>query len=234
LTWRRAIVIGTLIVGTLDALDAIVVFGLHSGATPGGIFRTIASGVLGSRAATGGPPAAILGFFLHYTVALGIVTTYVGVSHWLLPVLTRRPFVYGPLYGVVAFFVMNLVVIPLSAIGATPHFTIFATTNGLLIHAFGVGLPTALIAAHVTPRRPPQREEDARASWRPRAAEAPAMGAPTGSMVCRSLCAPRKDQREMRCHDGDVGHDGSLLRRLQDASDRRRRLAKATPEPDFR
>jgi hypothetical protein len=154
LTVARAILIGTLIVGTLDALDAIVVFGLRSGATPARIFRTIASGVLGSRAATGGTPAAILGVVLHYTVALGIVTTYVVISHWLLPGLKRRPFIYGPLYGVVAFFVMNLVVIPLSAIGVVPPFTVFGTTNGLLIHAFGIGLPTALVASRVVPRRP--------------------------------------------------------------------------------
>jgi hypothetical protein len=152
LSWRRAILIGTLIVGTLDALDAIVVFGLRNGATPARIFRTIASGVLGSSAATGGTSVAILGVFLHYTVALGIVTTYVVVSHWLLPSLKRRPFVYGPLYGVVAFFVMNLVVIPLSAIGIVPPFTAFGTTNGLLIHAFGIGLPTALLASRVAPR----------------------------------------------------------------------------------
>jgi hypothetical protein len=153
LTVARAILVGTLIVGTLDALDAIVVFGLRSGATPARIFRTIASGLLGSGAATGGAPAAILGVFLHYTVALGIVTTYVVVSHWLLPGLKRRPFIYGPFYGIVAFFVMNLVVIPLSAIGVVPPFTVFGTTNGLLIHAFGIGLPTALVAARVTPRQ---------------------------------------------------------------------------------
>jgi hypothetical protein len=152
LTVARAILYGTLIVGTLDALDAIVVFGLRGGATPARIFRTIASGVLGGAAATGGTPAAILGVFLHYTVALGIVATYVVVSHWLLPALKQRPFVYGPFYGVVAFFVMNLVVIPLSAIGVAPSFTVFGTTNGLLIHAFGIGLPTALVASRVAPR----------------------------------------------------------------------------------
>jgi hypothetical protein len=47
---------------------------------------------------------------------------------------------------------MNLVVIPLSAIGVVPPFTVFGTTNGLLIHAFGIGLPTALVASRVAPR----------------------------------------------------------------------------------
>ena len=145
----RAILYGTLIVGVLDALDAIVVFGLRSGATPARIFRGIATGALGGAAATGGTPAAILGVLIHFTVALGIVTTYVVVSR-VLPVLRRRPLVYGPLYGVAAYFVMNLVVIPLSAIGAA-RFTAFGMTNGLLIHIFGVGLPAAWVASRIRP-----------------------------------------------------------------------------------
>lgn len=152
-TWSigKAIVAGTLAVGTLDALDAIVVFGLRSGATPARIFRGIAGGVLGSAAGSGGTPAALLGVLLHYAVACGIVTTYVMVSRaW--PALARRPWVFGPLFGIAAYFVMNLVVIPLSAIGAVPRFTLFGTTNGLLIHMFGVGLPAALVASRVRPR----------------------------------------------------------------------------------
>ncbi len=152
LTVGRAIVYGTLIVGVLDGLDAIIVFGLRSGATPGRIFRGIAAGVLGSSAATGGTPAAILGVILHFTVALGIVATYVAATR-LLPALNKHPFLYGPLYGVAAYFVMNLVVIPLSAIGAV-RFTTFGMVNGLLIHAFGVGLPAALVASRI---RPPGR-----------------------------------------------------------------------------
>lgn len=147
-SWRRAILLGTLIVGTLDALDAIVVFGLGFGVTPAQIFRGIAAGVLGGAAATGGTPAALLGVALHFTIACGIVTTYTVVSRWLR-VLARRPLVFGPIYGVAAFFVMNLVVIPLSAIGAVPRFTTFGVVNGLLIHAFGIGVPTALVASRV-------------------------------------------------------------------------------------
>lgn len=145
----RAILYATLVVGVLDALDAIVVFGLRSGATPAQIFRGIAAGVLGPAAATGGTPAALLGVLLHFIVALGIVTTYVVASRYF-PALNRRPFLYGPLFGIAAYFVMNLVVIPLSAIG-TVRLTAFGMTNGLIIHALGVGLPAALIAARIGP-----------------------------------------------------------------------------------
>lgn len=147
----KAILAGTLIVGTLDALDAILVFGLRGGVTPARIFRGIAGGVLGSAAGSGGTPAALLGVVLHYTVALGIVTTYVLASR-VLPALNRRPLLFGPLYGIAAYLVMNFVVIPLSAIGTFPRFNAFGTTNGVLIHILGVGLPAALVAARIRPR----------------------------------------------------------------------------------
>ena len=144
LSVSKAIVLGTLIVGTLDALDAIIVFGLRSGATPARIFRGIAGGVLGSAAGSGGTPAALLGVVLHYTVALGIVTTYVLASR-VLPALNRRPLLFGPLYGIAAYLVMNFVVVPLSAAnsGAKP---LVVVVNGVLIHILGVGLPSALFA----------------------------------------------------------------------------------------
>jgi hypothetical protein len=46
---------------------------------------------------------------------------------------------------VVAYFVMSYIVIPLSAASQGPFsFPVFV--NGILIHAFGVGLPAALFA----------------------------------------------------------------------------------------
>jgi hypothetical protein len=144
----RAILIGTLLVGSLDALDAIVVFGLRSGATPTRIFQGIAAGLLGPAARQGGTPTALLGVVLHFTVAFGIVTTYVLCSR-MVPALNRRPWLVGPLFGTAAYFVMNLVVIPLSAIGGPVRFTAFGLTNGLLIHMLGIGLPAALVAARI-------------------------------------------------------------------------------------
>ena len=85
-TTGQAILYGTLAVGVLDGLAAIVTFGLR-----------------------GTPPPRIF-------------------------------------QGVAAFFVMNLVVIPLSAIGAVvlrwP-----GSLNGLLIHALLVGPPATIAAA---------------------------------------------------------------------------------------
>lgn len=144
-------VLGTLTVGTLDALDAIVVFGLRSGATPTRIFQGIASGLLGSASFQGGSRSAWIGVLVHYTVAAGASAAYLLASR-ALPFLRKNPWITGPIYGIGFYFFMNLVVIPLSAIGAS-RFTVFGVTNGLLIHMFGVGLPCALFAARVSAPR---------------------------------------------------------------------------------
>ncbi|MEO8078793.1 MAG: hypothetical protein ABI818_20890 [Acidobacteriota bacterium] len=147
----RAILSGTLVVGTLDALDAIVFFGLRSGAHPMRIFQGIASGVLGPASFEGGVRSAALGVFLHYVIAFGIVLVFFIASR-RITFLTRHAAVSGILYGMAAYFVMNRVVIPLSAIGAAQSVAWPVFVNGILIHAFGVGLPAALVARAARPR----------------------------------------------------------------------------------
>jgi hypothetical protein len=141
----KAVLSGTLVVGTLDAIDAIVFFWLHSGARPIRIFQGIASGLLGPDARQGGLTSAALGVGLHYFIAFGIVVIYFLVSR-RVSLLTRRPVICGLLYGVIAYAVMNLVVIPLSKIGGPSMPAAPVLANGLLIHMFGVGLPAALFA----------------------------------------------------------------------------------------
>ena len=149
----RAIVYGGLTVGTLDLIDAFAFFGLRSGAQPVAILHSIASGFIGREAArTGGASTAVLGFFTHFFVATCIVTVYVLASR-LLPVLRTRWIVCGVAFGVVAYFFMTFVVVPLSHAGggsisfALPPAPIMA--NGILIHMFGVGLPAAFFASRV-------------------------------------------------------------------------------------
>src|SRR5687767_15122496 len=113
---RRALVYGTLIVGILDGLDAVVFFGLR-GAQPIRIFQAIASGLLGRQAFDGGLATAALGLVLHFFIAFTIVAVFLFASK-RLPVLVRAAIVSGILYGIAVYFVMNYIVIPLSA--ATP------------------------------------------------------------------------------------------------------------------
>ncbi len=138
----RAILWGTVAVGVGDALDALVFFGLR-GAAPIRIFQSIASGLLGREAYQGGLPIALLGVGLHFFIACGIVCTYYLASR-KIPLLARRPVSCGLAYGVVAFFVMNYVVVPLSAAPFSGKFSLPVFLNGVIGHALLVGLPSAL------------------------------------------------------------------------------------------
>jgi uncharacterized membrane protein YagU involved in acid resistance len=149
----RAILNGTLVVGTLDIVDAFVFFGLRSGTTPVRILQSIASGWLGRAAYTGGVGAATLGAITHYFIAFGIVATYFVVSR-RAAVLTRHPIACGIVYGLLVYLFMNRVVIPLSAIGAATWPALPVLANGLLIHVFGIGLPSAVFAALASEARP--------------------------------------------------------------------------------
>jgi hypothetical protein len=152
----RAILYGGLVVGALDLLDAFIFFGLRSGARPIGILHSIAAGAIGRDAArAGGTPTAALGVLLHFTIAFIIAATYVAASRFL-PALRKRWVVCGLAFGVLAYFVMTFVVVPLSNAG--PGRIAFSLPvapvliNGLAIHAFGVGLPAAYFASRAKRR----------------------------------------------------------------------------------
>ena len=138
------ILYGTLAVGTLDLLDAFIFFGLRSGAVPGRILQSIAAGVYGRNAARMGIHSMGAGFLLHYFIAFLIVSIFYGLSR-LVPFMRNQWLVSGIVYGIAAYFVMNYVVLPLSAAGRGP-FVLPVFVNGILIHAFGVGLPAAFFS----------------------------------------------------------------------------------------
>lgn len=139
----RAILLGGLVVGVLDGLDAVVFFGIR-GVAPIRIFQSIAGGVMGRAAFTGGIRTALLGVAFHFFIATTIVAIYYAVSR-KIGALIRHPVPYGIAYGLVVYAVMNLVVLPLSSAGNRPP-TLPGLLNGLAIHALGVGLPSALFA----------------------------------------------------------------------------------------
>jgi hypothetical protein len=138
-----AVLAGGATVGVLDLLDGIIFFRLR-GVAPIRIPHSIAAGILGRAAFQGGLQTAAIGVLLHFMIATTIVLTFYVVSR-RLTILLRHPIAAGILYGLVVYTVMNYVVIPLSHAGRGA-FSWPVLLNGLFIHAFGVGLPSALFA----------------------------------------------------------------------------------------
>ncbi|MGH9391193.1 MAG: hypothetical protein ACRD1Z_16405, partial [Vicinamibacteria bacterium] len=64
-------------------------------------------------------------------------------------VLSRRPVLSGTAYGAAVYFMMNLVVVPLSAVPKHPFaFDVVI----LLVHMICVGLPIALSVSRSAPK----------------------------------------------------------------------------------
>lgn len=128
-----AIGVGGMIAGTLDLLQACILFGWD---TP----LAIAGGLLGRRAFQGGVGTYILGVLLHFFIALSAATIYYEASS-RLTFLKEHPLVCGLFFGAAVEEIMNLVVLPLSALHARGPYTLHDLILGLLVHMVVIGLP---------------------------------------------------------------------------------------------
>ena len=141
----RVILWGGLIAGTLDLAAAFISSWLRAGVGPVRVMQSIASGLLGAAAFTGGAGSAALGVALHFLIATVATAVFYFVSRaWKF--LVEYTITAGLLYGVAVYVFMNFVVIPLSAVprrGGSPPLS--GRIIGLLIIMFCVGLPIAAI-----------------------------------------------------------------------------------------
>ena len=116
-----AIVLGGVVAGTTDIGAACLITG-HSVTF---ILHTIAGGLLARRSYSGGMPAAFLGLALQELMGILIAAIYAAAAA-IVPALRRRWLASGLAYGVVIFFVMNYVVVPLSAWKHHAHFSTYS------------------------------------------------------------------------------------------------------------
>lgn len=140
----QAVVYGGLLAGALD-LAAAVVVNLPRGISPLSVMQSIASGLLGRAAFTGGTATAALGVALHFAMMLIIAGIFVFASRRLVW-LIQRPWFSGPGYGVAVYFFMGLLVVPLSAAPFAIAMEPARLAVGLLVHVLCVGLPIAFVA----------------------------------------------------------------------------------------
>jgi hypothetical protein len=128
-----AILVGGLIAGGLDLGAAFITFGAE-------VPKAIAGGLLGRSAFQGGPSVWVLGVVLQFFIAISAAAVYYAVSRKLF-FLREHPLVCGLFYGIAVFLVMNLVVLPLSALHARGPYRLAGLIQGLLVHMILIGLP---------------------------------------------------------------------------------------------
>ena len=134
---------GGIVAAILDLLDPIIFFGLR-GVAPIKIPQSIASGVLGRGAYSGGVRTALLGLALHLFIALVWATVFVLVSRFL-PFLTQHAVLSGLIYGAFIYVVMYYLVLPHTNVFPKNHASGPVLLNSIAAMVFLVGLPISLV-----------------------------------------------------------------------------------------
>lgn len=122
------------------------------------LLQSIATGLLGQAAYDGGTATALLGGALHVTIAFLWCTIYLTLVR-RVAALQRAALdhagrvVLGLGYGVVIWWCMDLVVLPLSRARPTPFLSWPFLINSLQ-HACMIGVPIVLILRDGRPRAP--------------------------------------------------------------------------------
>jgi hypothetical protein len=128
-----AIAVAGGIAGTLDLLQACILFGRR-------VPLVIAAGLLGRQALHGGAGTYVLGVCLHFFIACSAAAIYYAASRKLV-FMMEHPLVCGLFYGIAVELVMSYIVLPLSALHAQGPYKLHDVILGLVVHMVVVGLP---------------------------------------------------------------------------------------------
>jgi hypothetical protein len=102
----------------------------------------IAAGLLGRSALHGGAGTYALGILLHFFIATSAAAVYYTASR-RLPFLAEYWLICGLFFGAAVEEVMNLIVLPLSALHSAGPYEWRDLALGLGVHMVVVGLPIA-------------------------------------------------------------------------------------------
>lgn len=142
----QTILSATFVAGTLDILAAILVYSIIMEQTsPSRILMSIASGIFGKAAYSGGVTMVLTGLFLHYLIAF----IFSGFYYFIFPnlaFLRRQRLFSGILYGIFIWLVMNLGILRIVFSGTSlpdPQSALL----GMTILVVAVGIPISYIVA---------------------------------------------------------------------------------------
>ena len=141
-----AVFVAGLVSGAVDLVAAFASYA-SQGATPVGILKYIASGVIGPGAMQGGTAMAALGLVCHFALTTGMAAVF-QLAALKRRALAANPWLWGSVYGVLTWVAMVYVVVPLSAVPGWKLPEGWSIVNGLLAHIFYVGVPIAHITRH--------------------------------------------------------------------------------------
>ena len=137
--------VSALLASVAAGIPDVFVAAALSRASASKVLQTIASGVLGEVSYMRGSTSMALGLGLQIAMSFVIALIYnIAFSH--VAGIRRSPLIFGALYGVVIFIVMNFVVVPLSRAHPKHHWDLKSVVAMLIIMVL-FGEIISLIAA---------------------------------------------------------------------------------------
>jgi hypothetical protein len=138
----KTILVATLISGTLDIVFAMMLTVAFGRQIPG-MLRFVASGPF-PAATDWGAGGAILGLLVHFTLMAIMAIAFVFIVR-MRPVLLDTPWLAALAYGVITYFLMNWLVVPLRFHTSLPPKALSIVTQAFA-HLVLVGVVFAFVA----------------------------------------------------------------------------------------
>lgn len=139
------IILAAFLSGLLDLVLAIIVYSILLDKTTAlKILQSVASGVFGKTAYSGGIEMAVIGLIFHFIISF-IFTYLYFYTYPRLSFLRKERIFSGFVFGLFIWSVMNLIVLPLTFTGMFPS-DILSALIGIAIIIISIGIPVSLIA----------------------------------------------------------------------------------------
>jgi hypothetical protein len=139
------IILAAFLAGLLDLVAAIIVYSIFLDKTTAlTILQSVASGVFGKAAYSGGIKMAVYGVVLHFVISIAFTVFYFYI-YPRISFLRQERILSGFVYGIFIWLVMNLIVLPIAFSGVFPN-DILSSLIGIAILVIAVGIPISLIA----------------------------------------------------------------------------------------
>lgn len=142
----KAILLTTLVAGTLDIIAAHVHTIIKTGNFPSRMFYYIAAGAIGLKNSLDKGPAFIaLGVFIHYLISF-LFSLFFFLLYPAIIRISSNKYINGILYAIFVWLTMNFIVLPLTALPRTPFVFSLDKVIGLCVLMVVFGLPISLMA----------------------------------------------------------------------------------------
>ena len=143
----RAIIIATVIAGTLDILSAFA-YAILADGTPLGVLSGIGGAIIDREAFANPYVLPVIGLALHFGIMLAMATVYL-LAASRIALLNRLPVLSGIGYGLALWGVMYWIVLPQrwpTMFPVDPRLDPKGFAEDLFSHIMLVGIPIALVA----------------------------------------------------------------------------------------